>query len=599
MLLRPSHFDRSAGALENAEIHNEQLTDQGFLDPRAKRGGFCPTTHLEITEKLLRCRLPSTLHACYASSESMSGGQCIALLYIFTSFSIFLPEEDRDKQEKMRREEAANHYENWLKTDVVYIITDEERAVFNKLSTDEERDAFIEQFWRRRDPDPGTFNEFKEEHYRRIAYANEHFTSGIEGWATDRGRVYIRFGRPTSIEDHLGGPYRRRPEEGGGVTSTYAFQRWFYNYIPGVGSGIEIEFVDSSKTGEYRIALRPSEKDALWMSGGGFTTHERLGQASREQLVTSDLLMRNLGLPGEANFSRGSRLFDRLREYFALAKPPELKFKDLRTQVDTRTIYNPIPLKVSAGAYRVADNALLVPLTIEIPARELTYKPFGSSVRRAVIALYGKVEDLVGRTVYEFEDLLAADSTSHASLKDGTHFLYQKQLPLGPGRYKVTIVAQEQDTKRIASTTVSVLAPAVEVDVLDTSPLVLANRFTSSSPSQTLSDPFVTPSGLKVYPNVTGEFAAESTLHFYVEVYEVAVDQASQRPAVEALLTLSCEGKPLRTEEPKLLQLADRIVLLRKLDLKGLPTGSFQLILQLHDRISGQRRVRHAAFKVK
>ena len=55
MLLRPSHFDRSAGALENAEIHNEQLTDQGFLDPRAKRGGFCPTTHLEITEKLLRC----------------------------------------------------------------------------------------------------------------------------------------------------------------------------------------------------------------------------------------------------------------------------------------------------------------------------------------------------------------------------------------------------------------------------------------------------------------------------------------------------------------------------------------------------------------
>ncbi len=184
--------------------------------------------------------------------------------------------EDKKRRELQLQEEQEDYYKKWQKEDVVYILTDEEKAVFNRLSNDDERDAFIEQFWRRRDPDPNTgINEFKEEHYRRIAYANEHFTSGVEGWVTDRGRIYIMFGKPNTIDDHQGGRYRRRFNEGGGYTSVYAFQRWFYTYIPGIGDGIEIEFVDASKTGEYKIALRPSEKDALWtIDGAGMTTGE-------------------------------------------------------------------------------------------------------------------------------------------------------------------------------------------------------------------------------------------------------------------------------------------------------------------------------------
>src|SRR5262245_13547007 len=102
-------------------------------------------------------------------------------------------------------ESSADHYKKWLDEDVFYIISTQEREVFTKLSTNEEKDHFIEQFWMRRDPDPATSaNEFKEEHYRRIQYANERFTSGKPGWRSDRGRFYIKFGPPDQKESYAG-----------------------------------------------------------------------------------------------------------------------------------------------------------------------------------------------------------------------------------------------------------------------------------------------------------------------------------------------------------------------------------------------------------
>jgi GWxTD domain-containing protein len=159
----------------------------------------------------------------------------------------------------------ATPYQKWLNEDVVYIITDEERAAFHRLQADEEREHFIEQFWLRRDPTPGTLeNEFREEHYRRIAYANEHFASRIPGWKTDRGRIYITYGPPDEIEDHsTGGSYQRPAAEGGGTTSTFPFQQWRYRFIEGIGSNVIIEFVDPTMTGEFRMTMDPAEKDAL------------------------------------------------------------------------------------------------------------------------------------------------------------------------------------------------------------------------------------------------------------------------------------------------------------------------------------------------
>ena len=161
-----------------------------------------------------------------------------------------------------RTNREASPYLNWLNEDAIYIITDEERAAFKRLATDEEREKFIEQFWLRRDPTPGTVgNEFKEERYRRIAYANERFASSIPGWKTDRGRIYIMYGPPAEIESHpSGGTYNRGLYESGGTTVTFPFERWRYPHVDGIGDQVTVMFVDQTGTGDYRIAPEPTPR---------------------------------------------------------------------------------------------------------------------------------------------------------------------------------------------------------------------------------------------------------------------------------------------------------------------------------------------------
>src|SRR5262252_2936219 len=201
--------------------------------------------------------------------------------------------EKQDKKSKEKAKEAEEErvksvYKRWKDEDVRWIITDEERKIFDSLKTDDEREQFIEGFWYRRDPDPDTdVNEYREEYYTRIAYANEHFTSGIPGWKTDRGRIYIMFGKADQIESHpSGGSYDRPAWEGGGTTSTYPFEIWWYRYIEGVGSDVEIEFVDPTGSGEYRIARSPDEKDALlYVPNAGLTLAEELGLSSKADRI--------------------------------------------------------------------------------------------------------------------------------------------------------------------------------------------------------------------------------------------------------------------------------------------------------------------------
>src|SRR5579862_9108824 len=191
--------------------------------------------------------------------------------------------DDKGKNKKNLRKlehELDTPYKKWLEEEVPYIITDEERSAFLQLQTNEEREQFIEAFWQRRDPTPDTVeNEFKEEHYRRIAYANERFSSGIPGWRTDRGRIYIMWGPPDSIESHSQGSLYDRPmSEGGGQTTVYGFDDWNYHYMEGIGQNITIEFVDPTGTGEYHITMDPGEKDAMaHIPGGGPSMLEQMG----------------------------------------------------------------------------------------------------------------------------------------------------------------------------------------------------------------------------------------------------------------------------------------------------------------------------------
>jgi len=199
-----------------------------------------------------------------------------------------LSEKQRKKNLRSLHGELEKTYKKWLDQDVSYIITGEEREAFLKLSNDEERDQFIEQFWLRRDPTPDSIeNEYKEEHYRRIAYANEHFAAGIPGWKSDRGRIYIMYGPADEIEAHpSGGTYDRPIEEGGGTTSTFPFENWRYRYLEGVGQEVEIEFVDTCMCGDYHMTIDRSEKDALlYTPNAGLTFYEQMERTIQPRAI--------------------------------------------------------------------------------------------------------------------------------------------------------------------------------------------------------------------------------------------------------------------------------------------------------------------------
>ncbi len=171
-------------------------------------------------------------------------------------------ERTQKQQKKKALRELGFGYLDWLNNDVPYIITPDERAAFLKLGTNEEREQFIEHFWQLRNPDPDLGdNSFKKEHYRRIAYANEHFSSGVPGWKTDCGHIYILWGPPDEVESHpTGGTYDRPTWQGGGSTSTYPWELWRYRHLEEIGDNIELEFVDPSGSGDYPSDTRPWRK---------------------------------------------------------------------------------------------------------------------------------------------------------------------------------------------------------------------------------------------------------------------------------------------------------------------------------------------------
>src|ERR1700682_5643444 len=277
---------------------------------------------------------------------------------------------DKAQKKKIRKslKELDTPYKQWLNEDVVYIISPAERNAFGQLATNEEREQFIEQFWLRRSSNPDLpDNEFKEEHYRRIAYANEHYASGIPGWKTDRGRMYIMWGPADEVESHpSGGTYDRPMEEGGGSTSTYPFETWRYRYMEGIGENVIWEFVDPSGSGEYHLTMDPSEKDALLhVPGAGLSLLESMGMASKPDRFSRAA---ETNLPPSLGGTPSSMdEFNRLEQYSKAFKPPAVKYKDLEGIVTARIVRDQVHFTYRTDYLKVTNDTVLVPVTIQIP----------------------------------------------------------------------------------------------------------------------------------------------------------------------------------------------------------------------------------------
>ena len=523
---------------------------------------------------------------------------------VLAGTSLFSFAQDRtktqDPMDKPRnvKPELKKAYKDWLEKDVTYVITDEERKAFKKLATDDERERFIEEFWRRRDPDPDTDeNEFKEEYYERIAYANEHFASGIPGWKSDRGRIWIMYGKPDERETHpMGGNYDRPSYEGGGNTSTYPFEIWFYRYLAGVGSGVEIEFVDPTGSGEYRIARNPDEKDALLnVPGAGLTLSEQLGLSNKADRITGAGGVGNQGYQREQDSP-----FSRLQLLADLSRPPAIKFNDLASAVNTGIIEeNPLNFDLRVDFFRQSDERVITALTIQTSNKDLVFQDSGG-LQQARINIFGKITSVAGRRAGIFEDpVITTATTEELSDAKDRKSAYQKAVALAPGTYKVDVIVRDVASGATGVRHQGFTVPRYDPQKLSTSTLVLAARLENLVDQPAIGQ-FVI-GQTKVIPNVAGIYQKGQPVGVYLQVYNAGIDQTTLRPSVDVEYALMKDGKELGKQTEDWHGMSDsgqRLTLARLIDSRGLAPGEYELTIRIHDRVSGQALAPSAKFTV-
>ena len=529
--------------------------------------------------------------------SSVKFARNFALTILALSF-VALPifgQKDKDKDKpsvdpmsnpKNVKPELKEAYKRWLNTDVAYIITKDEKRAFQALTTDEERENFIENFWRRRDPNPDTEeNEYREEYYERIAYANEHFSSGIPGWKTDRGRIYIAWGKPDSIETHpTGGAYDRPSWEGGGSTTTYPFEVWWYRHLDGVGDGIEIEFVDPTGTGEYRIARDANEKDALkTVPGAGLTTAEQLGLSDKGDRIA--------GI-NQGGFQREQDTpFRRMETIVNLSRPPAVKFGDLQTMVSSETILdnNPLDFELRVDFFRQSDDRVIATFTVQTDNKELQFESLGG-IQQAKINIFGRITAVSGKRSGIFEDSVTASATTAelTELRDKKS-VYQKAVALTPGTYKVDVVVRDVGTGNRGLRNIGFTVPRYDDKKLSTSSLILAAKLRGTTESD-IGGQFVI-GNAKVIPNLSGEYKKGQEVGIYLQVYNAGIDQTTLRPAVDVEYILMKDGKEVLRQAEDWSGLSDsgqRLTLARLLPTDMMPFGEYEVKVVTKDRVGGQ-----------
>ena len=522
-----------------------------------------------------------------------------------------LSDKERFDQQKELKHELHGAYKRWVDEDVRWIITDQELKAFKSLSNDEERDNFIENFWQRRNPSPDSpENEFKEEHYRRIAYSNDHYAAGKPGWKTDRGHIYIAFGKPDSIDSHpSGGSYERPMEEGGGETSTFPFEIWHYRYLEGIGENIDIEFVDTCQCGDYHMTIDRSEKDALLHTpGAGSTMYEQMGMSKKADRFKGG--MENLG-SGPLSSGQQSKEFDRIEQYAKLQAAPQVKFKDLESfLVDHKVLTGPVfPFDVRVDYVKVTEDTDLVPITLQIRNKDITFNT-KDGVSKGVVNVLCRVATITDHVVQTFEETLEVEQPSELLPKTlETSQVYWKALPLRPGRYRVDIAIKDvNNPDHVGKWAEGIVVPKYDDERLAASSLILADKMERVPSKQIGTGEFII-SNTFIRPRVSANvmtpvvFKQNQKLNFWMQVYNLGIDEKTKQnsASVSYQITDMATNKLVldTSEDSKTLgSNSDQLTVEKSVPLASLQPGKYQVKIKINDSVSKQEIAQTAPFTV-
>jgi GWxTD domain-containing protein len=544
------------------------------------------------------------LFAAQQQTEPPKSGEKKAPAQRETNARPLSPRQQKAKEKKLRQE-LETPYRKWLNEDVSYIITDEERAAFKRLQTDEEREQFIENFWLRRDPTADTIeNEFKEEHYRRIAYANEHYASGIPGWKTDRGRIYITYGPPDEIEDHSsGGFYERPPEEGGGQTSTFPFQQWRYRYIDGIGNNVIIEFVDPTMSGEFRMTMDPSEKDALlYVPGAGLTMMEQLGLSDKTQRF-NNTDGTHLGVPFGGQ-PESMNEFNRLEQYAKLQRPPQIKFKDLEADVTSRISYNILPMKVRADFFPVTEATVLTNVTVQFENKDLQFTN-KDGYQKAIVQILGRITSLTRRPIANFEEEVSVTSVNELlTTKQSQRSIYQHTTPLVPGTYRLNVIVKDVIAGNLNHYEMPLVVPRLDSEKLSSSSLILADLI-EKVPMKSIGTGQFVIGDSKVRPRIDNGFKRDEKMGIYLKLYNFQPDETTHKPSGQITYEVIRNGSnekvfPDVSEDVQSMPnaSASQVTVEKFLPLSGFAPGQYTLRVKVTDKNRNQVLTQSAQFTV-
>lgn len=558
-----------------------------------------------------------SLSAAYASPRSDDGqsapqtGQNAQKADDNSSDPLKRPLDEKRKKEnaKSLKRELRGEYRKWLDEDVRWIITDNERKAFMQLSNNEERDQFIEAFWQRRNPNPDSEdNEFKDEHYRRIEYANEHFPAGKPGWMTDRGRIYIVYGPPDEIDSHpSGGTYERPMEEGGGETSTFPFEDWRYRYLEGIGQEVIIEFVDTCMCGDYHMTLDRSEKDALKnVPNAGLTLYEQMGMSTKADRFNGSGL-EQLGA-GPMSEDSQSKEFDRLEQYAKLNQAPAIKFKDLEEIVSHKISYNSMPFDVRTDFVKITSDTVLVPVTVQLKNRDITFTN-KDGVQHGVVNIFGRLTTLSGKVAQTFEDTVVADVPAELLPREVENSkIYWKAVPLKPGRYRLDLVVKDVNGDRMGTWSRSIIVPDFSDDKLASSSLIVADDV-EPVPSKSVGTGMFVIGTTKVRPRVAPsdgkpmEFKRGQKVNFWMQVYNLSLDEKTHKPSAtfEYDIVNATTNKQVVhavDSSEKMGNIGDQVTLEKTVQAANLDPGVYRIQIKVSDNISKQTLGPSATFAI-
>jgi hypothetical protein len=292
--------------------------------------------------------------------------------------------------------------------------------------------------------------------------------------------------------------------------------------------------------------------------------------------------------------------FSRLQILTDLQRPPQIKFNDLASAVNTPIIEdNPLNFDVRVDYFRQSDERVITAFTVQTENSNLVFKDSGG-VQQAQLNIFGRITHVSGRRAGVFEDPVITRATAE-ELSDtkALKSAYQKAVALPPGNYKLDVIVRDVESGATGVRHVPVVVPKYETGKLSTSTLVLASKLEALGDKPAVGMFTIGP--VKVIPNVSGTFHRGSPVGVYMQIYNAGIDQTTLRPSVDVEYALMKDGKELGKQAEDWRGNSDagqRLTLTRLIDSRQLVPGDYTLEVRVRDRVSGQSLKQEAKFSV-